>query len=123
MGAALIAGGVPWSTLWTESTYHALRGELDRALGLAEDLLRLSRQHKDSAGLLLGHSSAGRTLMFAGRAGPSRSHLEEALALYDPISHHALVNHVEFHAHINSKVILGNCAFLSRLSDPGIRTY
>jgi class 3 adenylate cyclase/predicted ATPase len=96
--------GVPYG----QSTYHALRGELDRALGLAEDLLRLSRQHKDSAGLLLGHSSAGRTLMFAGRFGPSRSHLEEALALYDPISHHALVNHVGFHAHINSKGYLGN---------------
>jgi predicted ATPase len=96
--------GVPYG----QSTYHALRGELDRALDLAEDLLRLSRQHKDSAGLLLGHSSAGRTLMFAGKFGPSRSHLEEALALYDPISHHALVNHVGFHAHINSKGYLGN---------------
>jgi class 3 adenylate cyclase/predicted ATPase len=96
--------GVPYG----QSTYHALRGELDRALGLAEDLLRLSRRHRDSAGLLLGHSSAGRTLMFAGRFGPSRSHLEEALALYDPISHHALVNHVGFHAHINSKGYLGN---------------
>jgi class 3 adenylate cyclase/predicted ATPase len=99
--------GVPYG----QSTYHALRGELDLALGLAEDLLRLSRQHKDSAGLLLGHLSAGRTLMFAGRFGPSRSHLEEALALYDPISHHALVNHVGFHAHINSKGYLGNALF------------
>jgi predicted ATPase len=37
--------------------------------------------------------------------------LEEALALYDPISHHALVNHVGFHAHINSKGYLGNALF------------
>ena len=30
--------------------------------------------------------------MFAGRFAPSRSHLEEALALYDPISHRSLVH-------------------------------
>ena len=104
LGSPMEFIGVPYG----QTTYHALRGELDRALDLAEDLLRLSRQHKDTAGLLLGHSSAGRTLMFAGRFGPSRSHLEEALALYDQISHHALVDHVGFHAHINSKGYLGN---------------
>jgi hypothetical protein len=40
------------------------RGELASALGLAEDLLRLSRQRDDTAGLVQGHFTVGRTLMF-----------------------------------------------------------
>jgi predicted ATPase len=55
-------------------------------------LLRLSRQRNDSAGLVLGYLSSGRTLLFVGRFARSRSYLEEAVALYDPISHRALVH-------------------------------
>jgi predicted ATPase len=66
------------------------RGELDLAIRLDEDLLRLSRQREDSAGLVLGHQSSGRDLMLVGRFTPSRSHLEKALSLYDPISHGSL---------------------------------
>ncbi|HEX3410921.1 MAG TPA: hypothetical protein VHT00_04305, partial [Stellaceae bacterium] len=58
-----------------KSRYHAVRGELDLARRLDEDLLDLSRQRKDSAGLVLGHMSSGRTLMYAGGFAPSRSHL------------------------------------------------
>ena len=60
-----------------QSRYHAHRGEFDLALRLDEDLLRLSRQRNDSAGLVLGHHSSGRNLMFAGRFASSRSHLED----------------------------------------------
>jgi predicted ATPase len=71
-----------------------VRGELDLALRLDEDLLRLSRQRNDSAGLVQGHLSFGRTLMYAGQFASSRAHLEDVLALYDPISHHSLVHQV-----------------------------
>jgi hypothetical protein len=37
-----------------QSRYHMYRGELDLAMRLDEDLLRLSRQRNDSAGLVLG---------------------------------------------------------------------
>jgi predicted ATPase len=73
-----------------QSRYHAHRGQLDLAHRLDQDLLRLSRQRGDPAGLILGHSSAGRNLMYAGKFVASRSHLEAGLALYDPISHRAL---------------------------------
>ena len=39
-----------------QSRYHAFRGEFDLAQRLDEDLLRLSRQRNDSAGLVLGHT-------------------------------------------------------------------
>jgi len=72
-----------------QSIYHRFRGELDLAQRLAEDLLRLSLRRNDSAGIVLGHLSSGRNLMFAGRLALSRSHFEEVLALYDPNSCHS----------------------------------
>jgi class 3 adenylate cyclase/predicted ATPase len=73
-----------------QSNYHMGRGELDLAQRLDEDLLRLSRQRNDSAGLVLGHLSSGRDLMLVGRFASSQSHLEDGIALYDPISHGSL---------------------------------
>jgi class 3 adenylate cyclase/predicted ATPase len=73
-----------------QSFYHVYRGEFDVAQRLDEDLLHLSRQHNSTAGLVLGHASAGRNLLYAGRFVAARSHLEEVLALYDPISHSSL---------------------------------
>src|SRR6516162_5146331 len=63
--------GVPYGRL----RYLLFRGELDLALGLDKDLLRLSQERNDAAGLIQGHFSIGRTLMFTGRFGSSRSHL------------------------------------------------
>ena len=76
------------------SRYHAVRGELDLARRLDEDLLDLSRRRNDSAGLVLGHMSSGRILMYAGKFASSRSHLETALTLHDPIIHNSLVHQI-----------------------------
>ncbi|HEX3471403.1 MAG TPA: hypothetical protein VHT28_09480 [Silvibacterium sp.] len=73
-----------------QSVYHMGRGELGLAQRLDEDLLRLSRQRNDSAGLVLGHLSSGRDLMLVGRFASSQSHLENGIALYDPIFHRSL---------------------------------
>ena len=75
---------------YAQSNYHMGRGELDLARRLDEDLLRLSRERNDSAGLVLGHLSSGRDLMLVGRFTLSRSHFEEVIALYDPNSHRSL---------------------------------
>jgi class 3 adenylate cyclase len=93
------------------SRYHVYRGELDVALRLDEDLLRLSRQRNDSGGLILGHLSSGRNLMFVGRFALSRSHLEEELALHDPISHRSLANQVGFDPGVTSQGYLGMVLF------------
>jgi predicted ATPase len=90
-----------------QSTYHAIRGELNLAHRLDEDLLRLSRQRNDTAGLMLGHYSSGRNLTLVGKFASSQSHLKEVLALYDPNSHRSLVHHVGFHPHVLAQVYLG----------------
>jgi predicted ATPase len=78
---------------------------------LDEDLLDLSRQRNDSAGLVLGHMSFGRTLMYAGKFASSRSHLEEALALHDPILHGSLVRQAGIHPQVISQASLGIVLF------------
>ena len=87
--------------------YHSQAGEIDLALRLEEDVLRLSRERGDSAGLVLGHYSAGRDLSFAGKFASSRSHLEEAIALYDPISHGSLVYQTGLQPYVVSQAFLG----------------
>ena len=94
-----------------QSRYHMFRGELDLALRLDEDFLLLSGQRNDSAGLVLGHYSSGRDLMLAGRFVSARSHLEQALLLYDPTSHRPLVHQAGLHPHVNSLGVLGNVLF------------
>jgi predicted ATPase len=70
-----------------QATYHALRGEFDLALSLARYVLHLSRQRNEMTGLIAALHNIGQTLMFTGGFASSRSHIEEALALYDPISY------------------------------------
>jgi predicted ATPase len=104
-----------------QSLYHVYRGEFDLALRLDEDLLRLSRQRKDSAGLVLGHLSSGRTLFFTGSFASSRAHLEEGLALHDPISHRSLVYQVGTHPRvINSQGFLGITLFCLGFPDQAL---
>jgi class 3 adenylate cyclase/predicted ATPase len=90
-----------------QSLHHVFRGELDLAQRLDEDLLRLSRQRNDSTGLVLGHISSGQTLLFAGGFASSRSHFEEALALYDPILCRSLARHAGPHPQVSALGYLG----------------
>jgi predicted ATPase len=84
---------------------------LDLAQHLDEDLLRLSRQRNDAAGLVLGHFASGRTQMLAGRFASARSQLEEVLALYDPIYHRSLVHQAADDPQVNSRAWLGIVLF------------
>jgi predicted ATPase len=83
------------------------RGEFDLAQRLAEDLLRLSRQRNDSGGLILGNTSMGLNLFFVGKFPSSQSHLEEVLALYDPVSHRSVLEQSAVHPHVTSQAFLG----------------
>jgi len=116
-GYAYARAGVLWGRLgspseflqvsYGHSIYYLNRGELDLAQRSAEDLLRLSGERNDSGGLVLGHMSSGINLTLRGRFASSRSHLEEALALYDPISHSSLVHQAGIHPRVLSQGFLG----------------
>jgi class 3 adenylate cyclase/predicted ATPase len=104
---------------YRQSRYHAVRGELDLAMRLDGDLLRLSRQRNDSAGLVLAHFSSGRNLMFAGRFATSRSHLEVALAAYDSISQRLLA-HQAVSDPVNVQSFLGIVLFCLGFPDEAV---
>ena len=97
--------------LYGQSRYHMYRGELAVAQRLDEDLLRLSRQQNDSTGLVLGHDVLGRDLLLAGNFASARSHLEEVLALYDPVAHRSLVDQTGNHPRVVAQGFLGIALF------------
>jgi predicted ATPase len=103
-----------------QSRYHAHRGELDRAQSLAEDLLQLSRRRNDSAGLVMGHYSSGRNLMWIGSFASSRSHLEAVLALYDPNSHHSLLRQTGIHPQLAAQAALAIVLFCLGFPDQAL---
>src|SRR5262245_445898 len=94
-----------------QSRHHAFRGEFDLAQRLDEDLLQLSRQRNDAAGMVLGHDCSGRDLLLAGSFASSRSHFEQVLALYDPIAHGSLVNQIGSYPHLISQGYLAIALF------------
>jgi predicted ATPase len=94
-----------------QSRYHAFRSELDLALRVNDDLLRLSRERNDSGGLVLGHAASGYNLEMVGKFASSRSHLEKVLALYDPIPHRSLVHQAGVYPHVVSRGHLGAVLF------------
>ena len=103
-----------------QSAYYQFRGELGVAQRLAEDLLRLSSERNDTTGLVLGHLSVGRNLATCGRFLLSRSHLEQALALYYPIAHRPLVHLAGSHPHVNSQAYLAIVLFCLGLPDQAV---
>ena len=58
--------------------------------------------------------------MFVGRFAASRFHLEKALALYDPISHHSLVQQAGVHPDVFSQAYLGNVLFCLGFPDQAL---
>jgi predicted ATPase len=103
-----------------QSLYHMNRNEFDVAQSLAEDLLRLSRQRNDSAGLILGHYSSARSLGFTGNLPQWQSHLEAALALYDPISHRSLIEDAGFHLCVGARANLAIVLLLRGFPDQAL---
>src|SRR5262249_62120452 len=99
---------------------HALSVELDVALRLDQDVLRLSRRRNDSAGLVMGHYSSGRNLMWIGSFASSRSHLETVLALYNPNSHHSLLRQTGIHPQLAAQAALGIVLFCLGFPHPAM---
>jgi predicted ATPase len=84
---------------------------LDLAQRLDKDLLRLSRQRNDTAAIVLGHQACGSDEMMAGKFALSRSHFEEALSLYNPISHRSLWGQFRIHPQVICQGYLGVVLF------------
>jgi TOMM system kinase/cyclase fusion protein len=76
--------------MWGLWYFYLVRAELQTARELLPQLLGLAQSAQDSALLLAAHRSLGQNLTFLGELLPARTHLEQAMALYDPQQHRAL---------------------------------
>ena len=76
--------------LWGLWRFYLQRGELHEARELGERLRNLTRSQDDPARLLLVQQALGQTLFFLGESISARTHLEQAIALYDSEQHHTL---------------------------------
>jgi class 3 adenylate cyclase/predicted ATPase len=75
--------------------FYLLRAELTKAREVAEQCLLLVQRVNDPARLIVAHDALGETLFFLGDFAQARTHLEQAVALYDPQrrrSHRALTD-------------------------------
>jgi predicted ATPase len=67
--------------LWA---FYLVRGELQTAHELMEQLLRVAEHMQEPALLIEGHWAVGDTLLWYGELTPARAHLEQGVGLYDP---------------------------------------
>ncbi|MGH8070650.1 MAG: AAA family ATPase [Candidatus Entotheonellia bacterium] len=70
--------------------FYLVRAQLQTAQELGEQLLRLAQRTQEVALILEAHRALGTSLFYRGELVLARTHLERALALYDPQEHHAL---------------------------------
>src|SRR5262249_49937700 len=66
---------------------HLMRGEIERACELAQDLLNLAQSRSDRTALLMGHRVLGMSLFVLGQLDAAKRELNSAMKLYDPERH------------------------------------
>jgi predicted ATPase/class 3 adenylate cyclase len=73
---------------------YFMRAEFHTARELGEQLLSLAQSIQDPTLLLEAHRAHGTTLFFLGELFAAQKHLEQSIALYDPLQHraHAILN-------------------------------
>ncbi len=82
------------SVLFGLCMVYELRGEVQKGLALAEQLLTLAQKAQKSGLLLQAHMALGNGLYFLGDFTASRYHLEQALTVYDPDKHNPRVSNI-----------------------------
>ncbi len=73
--------------LWGLWQFHNVAGELEKARGMAEELLDLARRLEDPALLPAAHRALGETAFWLGDLEGARAHCEQGCGLYDPGKH------------------------------------
>jgi class 3 adenylate cyclase/predicted ATPase len=74
-----------WQALSGLWAFYQVRADLQRARGLAEQLLRSAQPSGDAWGLFIGHHTVGITLFWQGELSEAREHLQQAFDLGGPL--------------------------------------
>jgi tetratricopeptide (TPR) repeat protein len=70
--------------LWGLHAYNLVRGEIRKAMEIAERSLAIANEHKGEMALMTAHTDMAITLRFVGRYNEAIEHFEKAAAIYDP---------------------------------------
>jgi class 3 adenylate cyclase/predicted ATPase len=73
-----------FAALWGLWYLHQVRGELQRACEVGEELLGVARQLQAPEWLMVAHRVLGNSLFWWGELGLAHTHVQHALALHDP---------------------------------------
>lgn len=77
-------------TLWLLNGFYGIRAELQTAIELGEQMLRLAQRAEDPLLEAQAHLSLGWILLSLGDFAQARAHLEHMIAFYDPQQHRSL---------------------------------
>jgi predicted ATPase/class 3 adenylate cyclase len=89
-------------TLYGLFIFRENRGQLNAALVVAEELLRLAQAQEDVAFKLLGHRLIGNVQVFLANFDAALPHLREAVVNYDPLKH-SFPTHVPTDSRVSSR--------------------
>ena len=101
-------------------TFYAVRGQLQTAIDLAQQLLRLGQQTQDRFMRIEGHHTMGTMELRRANLDAARSHLEQAVSLYDP--DHSLTS-IHYSGHdpkVCSQCFLGLTLWFSGFPDQAL---
>jgi predicted ATPase len=73
--------------LWGLWAFHIMRGKLQTARELAEQMQRLAQRQDDPSPLMQAHRLLGASLFWVGEFAPARTHFEQGFAYYDREQH------------------------------------
>jgi predicted ATPase len=76
--------------LWGLWLFYEVRGSIQTARELAEQLMAMAQRQQDPALLLHAHRAMGQTVFWQGELARARAYLEQGIALYDPQQHRSL---------------------------------
>jgi len=76
--------------LLAQAAFHLMRGSLSHSLEEAGQVLRLAQQAGDTRFVLTAHLLLGAAALYLANYSDARQHLEQVVALYNPMEHSAL---------------------------------
>ncbi len=109
-----------WALYGANFFYH-VRGEIRLARDLAQELPGVAERLQDAELLAYGHFAVGDTLLWFGELGVARSHLERAIALYDPGRGREAAFRYGFNCGSNSYLFLGRVLWHLGYPDQALR--
>jgi predicted ATPase/class 3 adenylate cyclase len=100
---------------------HLMRGEIEKARAVAQDMLGLAQERGDTEALLMGHRVLGMSLFLLGELRAAQIELQKAIELHDPVQHapQALVFSLDFKA--TAQAYLGLTSVLLGDTEAGLR--